>query len=186
MDLRAPEAGGAAFADAELEALLGGDRAAFARLVAATSTRLVRLSARLLGSRADAEDVVQDAYVKAYRALLAGEFDRRAAVETWLHRIVLNATIDASRRRNTRGRTHRDAPPPPETAGDDVEAHVALQELAAWLDDLPEDQRVALILKSVEGWSSSEIAEALRCSEGAVEQRLVRARNTLRERRDGR
>ncbi len=162
-----------------------GDRSAFRAIVEATSARLLRLAARMLGSLSEAEDVVQESYVKAHRSLLEGEFDRRARVETWLYRIVVNASIDAKRKRK---RT-------PQPASDDIvldpgwdgaasaEARLALQELDDWLKDLPEEQRAVLVLKAVEGLGSAEIAEILGVTEGAVEQRLVRARATLREKR---
>lgn len=158
-----------------------GDAAAFARIVEATSARLVRLAARMLGSVTDAEDVVQEAYVKAYRALTTGEFDGRARVSTWLYRIVTHQAIDAMR-----GRARR--PKPTDTADDSssdlasAEEKLALRELEGWLEDLPPEQRAALVLKAVEGLTSPEIAEVLQCSEGAVEQRLVRARAALRKR----
>jgi RNA polymerase sigma-70 factor (ECF subfamily) len=158
-----------------------GDTAAFQRIVDATSARLVRLGARMLGSVVDAEDVVQEAYVKAYKALTTGEFDGRSNVSTWLYRIVTNQAIDAMR-----GRARR--PKPTDTADDSTsdlasaEEKLALAELADWMDELPADQRAALVLKAVEGMTSPEIAEVLQCSEGAVEQRLVRARAALRKR----
>ncbi len=156
-----------------------GDVSAFRILVEATAARLVRLSARIMGSVSDGEDVVQEAYVKAYRALCDGQFDARARVETWLHRIVVNASLDA-RRKRARGRTEAlDADVPIEGP---AEATVALHELADWLDELPDDQRAALLLKA-DGMPSAEIGEVLGCSEGAVEQRLVRARAALRKRR---
>ena len=138
----------------------------------------------MLGSVADAEDVVQEAYVKAYRALTTGEFDGRANVSTWLYRIVTNQAIDAMRSRVRR-------PKPTDTADESIsdlasaEQKLALAELEDWLGDLPPDQRAALIMKSVEGMTSPEIAEIMQCSEGAVEQRLVRARAALRKRSEG-
>lgn len=163
--------------------VLRGETSAFQRIVDATSARFVRLAARVLGSVAEAEDVVQEAYVKAYRAIVASQFDGRSRVETWLYRIVLNTAVDAKRKRRAR------------PLGDEVlehigvdmraqaEARLALRELSDWLDELPEEQRTALLLKAVEGLSSAEIADVLECSEGAVEQRLVRARAALRQRR---
>ena len=161
---------------------LKGDTAAFQEVVDATSGRLVRLAARMLGNMADAEDVVQEAYVKAYRSLLDGQFDRRAKVETWLYRIVVNAAIDARRKRSRREATLEVGE---DTAAGDspIEARLALAEIADWLGALPPDQQAALVLKVVEGRESAEIAEILGCSEGAVEQRLVRARAALRQRR---
>jgi RNA polymerase sigma-70 factor, ECF subfamily len=161
-----------------------GDAAAFQRIVDATSARLVRLGARMMGNVVDAEDVVQEAYVKAYRALMSGEFDGRANVSTWLYRIVTNQAIDAMRSRTRR-------PKPTDTADESTsdlasaEQKLALAELADWMSELPPDQSAALVLKAVEGMTSPEIAEILQCSEGAVEQRLVRARAALRKRSEG-
>jgi RNA polymerase sigma-70 factor (ECF subfamily) len=141
----------------------------------------------MLGNVADAEDVVQEAYVKAYRSLLDGQFDRRAKVETWLYRIVVNATVDARRKRARRVPAvpvEEETALPIEEGESPAEARLALTELADWLGELPPDQQLALVLKAVEGRESAEIAEILGCSEGAVEQRLVRARATLRQRRD--
>ena len=167
-----------------VERVRAGDAAAFQRIVDATSARLVRLAARMLGNIVDAEDVVQEAYVKAYRALMTGEFDERANVSTWLYRIVTNQAIDAMR-----GRARR--PKPTDTADESTsdlasaEQKLALAELSDWMSELPADQRAALVLKAVEGLTSPEIAEVLQCSEGAVEQRLVRARAALRKRSEG-
>jgi RNA polymerase sigma-70 factor (ECF subfamily) len=161
-----------------------GDAAAFQQVVGATSARLVRLAARMLGNVVDAEDVVQEAYVKAYRSLMTGEFDGRANVSTWLYRIVTNQAIDAMRSRARR-------PKPTDTADESTsdlasaEEKLALTELSDWMEDLPADQRAALVLKAVEGLTSPEIAEILQCSEGAVEQRLVRARAALLKRSEG-
>jgi RNA polymerase sigma-70 factor (ECF subfamily) len=168
-------------------AVSAGDASAFPGIVGATQERLVRVSARLLGSVPDAEDVVQEAYVKAYRALAAGQFDGRSRVTTWLHRIVVNATPDAKRSRKHAPRpleSREQLGEPGEPGFDGAawsEARLALRELAAWLGALPEDQQVVLVLKAVEELSSAEIAEIVGCSEGAVEQRLVRARATLRK-----
>jgi len=167
-----------------VERVRSGDTAAFQRIVDGTSEKLVRLAARMLGNVVDAEDVVQEAYVKAYRALTTGEFDGRANVSTWLYRIVTNQAIDAMR-----GRARR--PKPTDTADESTsdlasaEQKLALAELSDWMSELPPDQRATLVLKAVEGMTSPEIAEVLQCSEGAVEQRLVRARAALRKRSEG-
>ena len=158
-----------------------GDAAAFQIIVAGTSDRLVRLAARLLGNISDAEDVVQEAYVKAYRALVADQFDGRSSMTTWLYRIVTRTAIDVLR--SSKRRKQTDSMPEASFDGAGLaEARLALAELADLLDALPEDQRVAIVLKSVEGLSTGEMAKILDCSEGAVEQRLVRARATLRAR----
>lgn len=160
-----------------------GDAAAFRCIVNATNVRLVRLSARILGNVTDAEDVVQEAYVKAFRSLTDGRFDGRSGLETWLYRIVTNTALDALRARGRRPVAADSAPEPAWDGRASAEARLALAELAGWLDALPPDQRGAIVLKAMEGLGSAEIAEILECSEGAVEQRLVRARATLRARR---
>jgi RNA polymerase sigma-70 factor (ECF subfamily) len=160
----------------------GGEVAAFGEIVDATERTLVRLAARLLGSIADAEDVVQDSYVKAYRALVEGRFDGRATVATWVYRIVANASIDALRNRARRP-VPSDVLPEETTEGiGPAEARLALSELSELMDALPAGERAAVVLKAIEGLTSAEVAAILGCSEGAVEQRLVRARATLRER----
>jgi len=169
--------------DNAVERVLKGDSSAFQEIVNATSARLVRLSARMMGSLVDAEDVVQEAYVKAYRSLLDGQFDRRANVETWLYRIVSNASIDALRSRKRRPVASDTMTETGWDGAENADTRLALVELADWLGDLPPEQRAALTLTAVEGFSAAEAAEILGISEGAVEQRLVRARSTLRERR---
>ena len=171
--------------DQAVERILSGDTAAFQKLADATSDQMIRLAARMLGSLTDAEDVVQDAYVKAYQALAAGKFERRSKPETWLYRIVTNTAIDAMRSRARRRTSHDESLEPEFDGVASAEARVALVELSEWLGRLPPDQRAAVTLKGLEGFTSAEVAEILECSEGAVEQRLVRARATLREMRQG-
>jgi RNA polymerase sigma-70 factor (ECF subfamily) len=163
-----------------------GDHAAFRSIVDNTKDGMFRLSCRMLGNVPDAEDALQDAYVKAYRALLDGKYTGEARVETWLYRIVTNSCLDALRRRRVRAvpveEEVRAATPSPD-APLSPDAALALKELDEWLRDLPDDQRAVVVLRCVEGLTSAEAAVLLDCTEGAVEQRLVRARATLRKRR---
>jgi RNA polymerase sigma-70 factor (ECF subfamily) len=167
-----------------VDRVLKGDHSAFQSIVDATSHKLVRLGARIMGNQADAEDVVQEAYVKAYRALSAGEFDRRSSTATWLYRIVVNGAIDAKRSRTRRAEDSDVQVEPGWDGAAFAEARLALAELDEWLAALPADQRAALVLQSMEGLTNTEIAQVMGVSEGAVEQRLVRARATLRQVRE--
>jgi RNA polymerase sigma-70 factor, ECF subfamily len=161
-----------------------GDPSAFRTIVVHTQDRLYRLAARIMGSAADAEDVMQEAYVKAYRALRDGRFGDRAELTTWLRRVVVNACIDALRRRAARPIADDSARADDAVAPHlDPEARAALRDLSNWLGELPPEQRAAIVLCAVEGLTTPEAAEALGCSVGAVEQRLVRARATLRRKR---
>jgi len=167
--------------DQAVDRVIAGDIAAFGEIVSVTSDRLVRLGARMLGSLADAEDVVQEAYMSAFEALSSGRFDRRASVETWLGRIVTNRAIDVLRRRTRRRSVSDEAIDPGFDGVASAEARIALAEIENWLGALPPEQRAAVTLKALEGRSSSEVAYMLNSSEGAVEQLLVRARATLRK-----
>lgn len=167
-----------------VDRVLSGDRSAFQQIVDATSQKLVRLGARIMGNQADAEDVVQEAYVKAYRALTAGEFDRRSSTSTWLYRIVVNGAIDAKRSRKRRAEASDEQVDPGWDGAAFAEARLALSEIDDWLQALPPDQRAALVLQSMEGLNNTEIAKIMGVSEGAVEQRLVRARASLRQKRE--
>lgn len=119
--------------------------------------------------------------MKAYAALQEGSFEGRSSVVTWLHRIVTRTAIDEKRRR-ARRETYDESPPEaPFDGAAAADGHLALRELADWVHDLPEEQSTALVLQALEGFSNREIAEILECSEGAVEQRLVRARAALRQ-----
>jgi len=159
-----------------------GEFDAFEDIVQATSVQLVRVAARVIGDMAEAEDVVQESYISAYQALSDGQFDSRSHLSTWLRRIVINRSIDALRSRRRRPRLDDSKLDPTWDGVMSVESRVALIELSDWMNGLVPEQRAALVLSVFEGMSNSEIAEAMGCSEGAIEQRLVRARVALRQR----
>ncbi len=162
--------------------LTSAQEAEFRQLVDRMADRLVRLAARIVGSTEQAEDVVQDAWGRVLEALREGRFEGRASIDTWLFRVVVRVGLNARRTRARRGRlSSQPAPSAPSDGTAQPNARVALREVAALLDALPEDQASALVLKELEGLTTAEVARALDCSEGAVEQRLVRARATLRE-----
>jgi RNA polymerase sigma-70 factor (ECF subfamily) len=145
---------------------------------------MVRLAARILGDVGEAEDAVQEAFARVFAAIEAGDLLEEAHASTYLYRSVTNAALDSLRRRRRRAAwTRFFGDDEPETAGHEVAPDVAaaLGELATLLAALPDEQRVAIVLKEVEGWTSAEIAAARGCTEGAVEQRLLRARATLRD-----
>ncbi|MCB4824091.1 sigma-70 family RNA polymerase sigma factor [Roseicella aerolata] len=160
-----------------------GDRAAFAVLVERHGERALRIALRVLGDPAEAEEVAQEALLRAWQA--AGRFDpSRAQVTTWLHRIVLNLAIDRTRRRASAPQAGEAAlaalPDPasgPEAAAVEAEERAAL---AAALAQLPARQRAAIALAYEEGLSGAEAAAVLDVSERALEGLLRRARLMLR------
>jgi RNA polymerase sigma-70 factor (ECF subfamily) len=160
-----------------------GDRAAFDTIVRSTQGPLLRAAARILGSREEALDVLQEAYVRAFDTLVEGSFDGRSRVSSWLYRVVVNASLDALRAR----RRWPTVPLPdgePEAGGASAEVRLALADLGRMLDLLPAEQRAALVLRELEGLSNAEVAAVLETTEGAIEQRLIRARATLRRQFD--
>ncbi|MFO0728358.1 MAG: RNA polymerase subunit sigma-70 [Myxococcota bacterium] len=200
--------------DAATEAMLAraqsGDGEAFRVLVEPHRRSLKALCYRMSGSQHDAEDLLQESLVKAWRAL--GGFEARASLKTWLYRIATNACLDALERRPMRQRPQDlgpaadpRAPVAPPTADPiwlepapdelfagespgadaryDRQESVALAFLAA-LQLLPPKQRAVLILRDVLGWQASECAELLDLSVTAINSALQRARETLAKRSD--
>jgi RNA polymerase sigma-70 factor (ECF subfamily) len=159
-----------------------GDLQAFRQIVDHTRQPLYRLAARIVGDVGDAEDALQDAYVSAYRGLCEGRYDGRSKVETWLYRIVTNTCIDLLRKR----KPVKDEPDhEPRFDGlVSAEARVALRELDDMLATLSAQDRAAIVLVHVEGLTVKEAADTLGTTEGALEQRLLRARAALRKKGD--
>lgn len=156
---------------------------AFAPVVRASSARLFRVALRLLANRAEAEDAVQEGCLRAYDAIRAGRYGERVKMEAWLITIVTRVALDMLRSRKLRD-------PGGEAidssqlvmSGATEEQIAAFIELERWLAGLPIEQRAAVVLKHLEGMTSAEVAEALGVSEGAIEQRLLRAHATLKRR----
>ena len=180
--------------DAELLAAhCSGDPDAFTELVKRHRDRLWAVALRTTGDPEEAADAVQDALISAYRR--ADQFRGESAVTTWLHRIVVNASLDRMRRRAVRPWV-----PLPEESGEEGSRAVLIDESAladprdamesketalevqAALADLPHDQRAAIVLVDLEGYSVEEASRILECPEGTVKSRCFRGRAKLAER----
>jgi RNA polymerase sigma factor (sigma-70 family) len=163
-----------------------GDAHAYGTLVEEHQTIAFRTAYLITGSAADAEDAVQEAFVKAYRAL--GRFRQGAPFRPWLLSIVAN---EARNRRRSAGRRERlalraaedplsgGAVPSPEAALLDAEAR---EELLAAVNDLREDDRLAIACRYFMGLSEDETATTLGWRRGTVKSRTSRALDRLRER----
>jgi len=158
----------------------GGDRRAFDEIVARHGAFALRIAGRVVGDAGLAEDLAQEAMVRAWTR--AARFDpQRARLTTWLYRIVLNLCIDESRKvRPASLPPEFDVGDPTESALDRLEAAERRAQLAKAIADLPGRQRAAIILVYDEGMSGVEAAEALGLSAKAVERLLARARSGLR------
>ncbi len=167
-----------------LDRLRAGDAPAFEDLVMTYQHRVFGVALRMLGNRAEAEEVAQEAFVRAHRAL--GEFRGDAKLSTWLYaitsRLCLNRLASGERRMARQGEDAllrlSDAGPRPDAALERRELEAALGRAIA---DLPEDRRIVVVLRDLEGLSYEEIAQVLELELGTVRSRLHRARAELRE-----
>ena len=173
---------------------LAGDHAAFETLVGRHQERVYRLSRRLTGSRADAEEVVQETFMHAYRRL--GGFRGEAKFSTWLYRIATNAARMLHRGRarhpteplddylprfDREGRHARDADHARAADADEILDHKRLVRHAQQaLKRLPEHYRTPFVLRDLEEMPTAEVAAVLGVSQVLVRQRVHRARLMLR------
>ncbi len=168
-----------------------GDHGAFDALMERYKRPVLNFVYRMIGDAAEAEDVAQEVFVRAYRAMLKPGFRRTTAkFSTWLFQVARNAALDCLRRRRRHPASSLsvlesggDALPARQaTAAEEAVAREAGAEIAAAIASLPEEQRTALILSEYEGLPDARIAAVMRCSAKSVEARLYRARHFLRER----
>jgi RNA polymerase sigma-70 factor, ECF subfamily len=166
-----------------------GDKGAFDLLVRKYQHRVLKLVSRFVNDAAEAEDVAQEAFLKAYRALPAFRGD--SAFYTWLYRIAINTaknTLVSNRRRpvdfdldlqdpeqHDRQSLLKDADTPEGVLLTDEIRGVVERAL----EQLPDDLRTAIVLRELEGLSYEEIAEAMDCPVGTVRSRIFRAREAI-------
>jgi RNA polymerase sigma-70 factor (ECF subfamily) len=176
-----------------IEALRAGDRHEFARLVDTYSGALHRLALKMLGNEPDAEDVLQNTFLKAFQHI--GGFEGRSSLSTWLYRIASNEALMMLRKRRSET-TFTD------TAAEEDEDRISNPvEFTDWcclpeeeflsteskaaldraVQHLPETLRIVFVLRDIENLSIHETSQALGLSETAVKTRLLRARLRLRE-----
>lgn len=172
-----------------VERVQQGDQAAFNLLVEKYQYRLAKLVSRYIHDQAEVEDVCQEAFIKAYRAI--GGFRGESAFYTWLYRIAVNT---AKNYLISQGRR----PPKTDIDADDavhIEAGAAMREtgtpeanaltreladaVTRAVEQLPEDLRVAITLRELEGLSYDEIAQVMNCPIGTVRSRIFRARDAI-------
>ncbi|MFO0273266.1 MAG: RNA polymerase sigma factor RpoE [Betaproteobacteria bacterium] len=173
-----------------VERVQRGDKRAFELLVSKYQRKIFRLLSRLIRDPAEIEDVAQEAFIKAYRAL--PNFRGESAFYTWLYRIAINTA------KNHLVAQGRRAPTTTETEVEDAENFDDADQLRDYntpdamllsrqvgeavnraIEKLPEDLRTAVVLRELEGLSYEEIAEAMSCPIGTVRSRIFRAREAI-------
>jgi RNA polymerase sigma-70 factor (ECF subfamily) len=186
-ELAAPAAGQRPDAELIREAQKGSHRA-FEELVRRYSERAYRAAFRVVRDAQIAEDVLQEALLKAYRSLRS--FESRSSFYTWLYRITVNLALDRQRRdkrgptlewndeiaRDVEPRGVVNAPADPEVASQRVQIRALVAE---GIQGLPDGQREVLLLREVEGLSYEEIAQSMEISKGTVMSRLHYARKKM-------
>ena len=173
-----------------VERVQRGDKQAFGLLVSKYQRKLARLVSRMVWNAADVEDVVQESFIRAYRALPG--FRNDSAFYTWLYRIAVNSAKDWLVSNRTRistvnavdiedlenydlGEHHSDTDTPEQLL---MSKQIAATVNAA-VAELPEDMRVAISLREIDGLSYEEIAETMNSPVGTVRSRIFRAREAI-------
>ena len=166
-----------------------GDKSAFDFLVIKYQHKIIQLVNRYVKDPCEAQDVAQEAFIKAYRAL--GNFRGDSAFYTWLYRIAINTAknylVSRSRRSSDYEVDVQDAEAienAPQLQGMETPERLLLNQeiidtIKTAIDKLPEEMRTAIILREFDGMSYEEIAEAMDCPVGTVRSRLFRAREAI-------
>lgn len=173
-----------------IEALRRGDRAEFARLVDQFSAPIYRLGMRILGNAQDAEDILQETFIKAFRSL--ADFEARSSLSTWLYRIATNEALMLLRKRKPVAALVYESEDSEEVEPVEImdwcclpEEELLSSESRAFLEQalqqLSPSLRVVFVMRDIEGLSIKETAEVLEITEAAVKVRLMRARLRMRE-----
>ena len=166
-----------------------GDRSAFDLLVIKYQHKIIQLVNRYVKDPSEAQDVAQEAFIKAYRAL--GNFRGDSAFYTWLYRIAINTAknylVSRSRRSSDYQVDIQDAEAienAPQLQGMETPERLLLNQeiidtIKTAIEKLPEEMRTAIMLREFEGMSYEEIAEAMDCPVGTVRSRIFRAREAI-------
>ncbi len=175
-----------------VERVQQGDKQAFGLLVSKYQRRLIRLISRLIRDPAEVEDVAQEAFIKAYRALPG--FRGESAFYTWLYRIGINTAKNHLASRGRRVPTSTDFDSEEAENFDDGERlrdpntpeRILMSKqigatVNAAMEALPEDLRNAIVLREIDGLSYEEIAQVMDCPIGTVRSRIFRAREAISE-----
>lgn len=173
-----------------IAALRKREQAAYARLVERYQSRIYNVCLGFVFHREEAEDLCQEVFVEVYRSI--EQFEGRASIGTWMHRIAVTKSLEAIRARGRKKRAAqllsliglKEAGIEPQAyaldhPGIQLENQERARHLYAAIDHLPENQRVAFTLAKVEGRSYEEVAEIMQVSIPSVESLLFRARRTL-------
>ena len=170
-----------------IERASGGDPSAFNRLMAQHENRMYAVALRMCANREDAQDCLQEAMLRVYRAI--GSFKGQSTFSTWVYRITMNTCLDELRRKKNRQNTSLDNlvdmgwSPTDGGAGPEKQALMRemREKMHGAIRELPDDMRAAVVLRDIQGFSYDEIAQMLEINAGTIKSRISRGREKLRE-----
>ena len=170
-----------------IERAYGGDPSAFNRLMAQHENRMYAVALRMCANREDAQDCLQEAMLRVYRAI--GSFKGQSTFSTWVYRITMNTCLDELRRKKNRQNTSLDNlvdmgwSPTDGGAGPEKQALMRemREKMHGAIHELPDDMRAAVVLRDIQGFSYDEIAQMLEINVGTIKSRISRGREKLRE-----
>ena len=165
-----------------LERAGAGDRAAFEELILCFERRVLMTAWRLLGSREDAQDAAQEVFLRLFRHL--HRLDPKRPLLPWLYRMTVNVCHDLNRKRRRRAEVDVEEVDPERLAvdpGREIARSEQKRLIAAALTALPEKERAALVLRDIEGLSTSEVAAVLKSSESTVRSQISSARVKIKK-----
>jgi len=178
-----PEGGDAPEFTLLLERAIAGDVSAFEQIIVRHERRVFTLAWRLLGSFEDAQDAAQEVFFRAFRYL--HRFDNSRPFEPWLVRMTVNVCRDLARKRrlppNVLAEAAADALLAPSNPHADLDSEEQREILYRALQQLPEKERSAVVLRDIEGFSTAEVAEILGSSEATVRSQISSARLKIRK-----
>ena len=165
----------------------GGDPSAFNQLMGMHEKRMYAVALRMCGNREDAQDCLQEAMLRVYRAI--GGFKGQSSFGTWVYRITMNTCLDELRRKKNKqnvsfdnlldqGWSPADDSASPEKKVMQIEMR---KSISSSIQELPEDMRSAIIMRDIHGYSYDEIADMLGVNVGTIKSRISRGREKLRE-----
>src|SRR5437764_1480002 len=165
---------------------LGGESAAFEQIILRYERRVFGLAMKLLGVRDDAQDAAQEVFLRAFKYL--HRLDVRKPIEPWLMQMTVNVCRNIGRTRQRRWNTFPDVAAPDAASADKstnpysgVAEEQQRQMLWRALESLPEKERMAVILRDIEGLSTAEVAEIQQSSESTIRSQVSRARVRMKD-----
>ena len=170
-----------------IERASGGDPAAFNRLMEMHEKRMYAVALRMCGNREDAQDCLQEAMLRVYRAI--GSFKGQSSFGTWVYRITMNTCLDELRRKKNKQSTSLDnmldqgwSPTDDSASPEKKVMQIEMRKsISKSIQELPEDMRSAVIMRDIHGYSYDEIADMLNVNVGTIKSRISRGREKLRE-----